>query len=36
MEHMPKLGFSVDSVLVKVYYCIKGTGYLTGNVNGCT
>ena len=36
MEHMLKLRFSVDREGFKVYYCVKGTGYLTGNINGFT
>lgn len=36
MEEMLKLRFSVDIEVVKVYYCVKETGYLTGNINGFT
>mgnify|MGYP005756038529 CR=1 FL=1 len=33
---MLKLRFSVDTEPFKGYYFIKGTGYLTGNINGFT
>ena len=34
IEQMPKREIYVDRGLMKVYYLVKGTGYLTGNING--
>lgn len=33
---MPKPYFCIDTHRIKGYDCIKGTGYLTGNVIGFT
>ena len=33
IEQMPKREIYVDRGLMKVYYLVKGTGYLTGNIN---